>query len=487
MKPSLRKNIALDLLLLGYVLLPRLYFFAPEIDSWDAVDFALGLHSFELTLYQPHFPGYPIFMACAKVFSLLGCSDAVALSLPGLLGLGGSLLFLRRALTNKFSSVVGFAAVMGLASLPIVAIFSVRPMSDALGLACLILTLSMGLEGRWRLLGFWLGVSLGVRLSYAPLVLSAGFLWWRSPQEKQNIRVVLFFFLGGCLLWLMPVLLLEGSAFFTEGYRFVTGHFTRWGGAIDADTDWRSRAQMLVWNFWAYGLGGLWPVDGFSLPRALSSLSALGCFVGVALALRVREQREFFFTLLTPYFLWVSLGQNPESPRHIIPLVALLVGFAALSLRPSLTSPKSGDHKRREVVHEARGVWRCSLALLVSLGFLGTSLGLLQEQAATPAPQAALARYVQHSYPPKTRFYGWKTTRLVSYYAPQIEARLMRSLPKLVEAIEASPTSAPVLFESKLSERRRRDRCFEVVQSFRRSRYLDPSYASITLFRDCGP
>jgi hypothetical protein len=474
-KPSLRQNISLDLLLLVYMLLPRLYFFAPEIDSWDAVDFALGVHSFELTLYQPHFPGYPVFMACAKVFSLLGCSDAVALSLPGLLGLLGSLLLLRRALTRNFSLLVGFAAVMGLASLPIVTIFSVRPMSDALGLACLIVTLALGLDGRWRLMGAALGIALGVRLSYAPIVLSVLFLVWRATQEKRKLRGALFGFLGGCLLWLMPVLLLEGFAFFSEGYRFVTGHFTRWGGAIDADTDWRSRAQMLVWNLWAYGLGGLWPVDGVSLPRALSSLSAIGCFVGVALSLRVRAQRVFFFALFLPYFLWVSLGQNPESPRHMIPLLALLVGFAALSLHPS-----SADKP-------AVSKWGRTTGLIVSLGFLVTSLSLLQEQAATPAPQAALARYLQRSYPPKTRFYGWKTTRLVSYYAPQIEVQLMRSLPKLVEALKAAPTNAPVLFESKLSERRRRDRCFEVVQSFRRSRYLDPAYASITLFRDCGP
>ena len=470
MKPSLRQTLLLDLLLVGYVLLPRLYFFAPEIDSWDTVDFALGLHSFDLARYQPHFPGYPVFLACAKVFSLLGCSDAVALSLPGLLGLAASLLLLRRALTQRFSFTVGFAASMCIASLPIIALFSVRPMSDALGLSCLIVTLALGLSGRWRLMGFWLALALGVRLSYAPIVLSVGFLLWRL---KQPLRVAFLFFMGGCLLWLMPLLALEGSAFFSEGYRFVTGHFTRWGGAIDADTDWLSRAQLILWNLWAYGLGGLWPADGVSLARALSSVSAGLCLLGVIWALRLREQRVFFVALFLPYFLWAALGQNPESPRHLMPILAFVVGFAALSL-----------HSAQET---AVSKWGGAVSVLVALGFFVTSLGLLREQAATPAPQAALARFVQSSYPPKTRFYGWKTTRLMVYYAPQIEAKLMRSLPKLVDDLKAAPTSAPVLFESKLSERRRRDRCFEAVQSFRRSRYLDPAYSSITLFQDCGP
>jgi hypothetical protein len=204
----------------------------------------------------------------------------------------------------------------------------------------------------------------------------------------------------------------------------------------------------------------------------------------VALALRAREQRIALIALALPYFLWASLGQNPESPRHMMPFIALLIGFAALSLHPSPAAQERGGHP---VVGERSGSWRWLPGLLVPLGFLVTSLSLLQEQAATPAPQAALARFIHSGYPPNTRFYGWKTTRLMGYYAPEIEAKLMRSLPKLVEDLNTWPTSAPVLFESKLSERRRRDRCFEVVQSFRRSRYLDPAYASLTLFRDCGP
>jgi hypothetical protein len=58
-------------------------------------------------------------------------------------------------------------------------------------------------------------------------------------------------------------------------------------------------------------------------------------------------------------------------------------------------------------------------------------------------------------------------------------------MPKMLEDLKEYPTTNPVIFESKLTERRRRDRCFEVLQSFRRSRYLDPSYSSVTLFIDC--
>jgi hypothetical protein len=448
----------LDVTLFALIIIPRLLFFSPQIDSWDSVDFALGLHSFDLTLYQPHFPGYPVLLFFAKLFSLMGSSDAVALSLPGLLGLSISLIVLRRSLTSCYSYQVGFSAALVLSSLPIVMLFSVRPMSDALGLAFLLATFSAGLSGRWSWLGFLLALSLGVRLSYAPLALSVLFLLWR--RSLNNKRDVLVGFLLGVSLWLVPLVLMQGfTSLVNEGLRFVTGHLTRWGGAIDEDTDWGRRAQMLLWNLWAYGFGGLWPKDGVSFWRALATLSTITSLIGVVLTLRERRARIVFFSLLLPYGLWVCLGQNPESPRHFIPVIVLLAGAAAISLR--------------------------YVSIVCAVGFFCVSLPLLKEQQGVSSPQAALAQFVTQNFS-EARFYGWKTTRVVKYYAPQIETRLMRSLPGLVQDLEKNPVGGVVLFESKLTEKRRRDRCFEVVESFRRSRYVEPAYASLTLFRDCG-
>jgi hypothetical protein len=449
--------LLLDVALFLLIVAPRLVFFSPQIDSWDAVDFALGLHSFDLTLYQPHFPGYPVLLFFAKLLSLLGLSDATALALPGTLGLGASLIFLRRALDSLQYN--GAAIALLLSSLPIVMLFSGRPMSDALGLSFLLSALAAGLVGRWWWLGLLLALSLGVRLSYAPLALSVFFILWLD-KKPGALRALSLGFLLGVFAWGAPLVLLQGfTSLWQEGLRFVAGHFTRWGGAVDENTNWASRSWQLLWNFWAYGMGGLWPRDGLSFWRGIASLSSIACLAALGLALRDRRARWIFAVLFVPYGLWVCLGQNPESPRHMLPLLALFVGAAGLSLG--------------------------RLAALCALGFWCVSLPLLREQAERPAPQLALSQYVSQNFR-EARFYGWKTTRVMQYHASHIETKLMRSLPLMVKDLKEYPTQTIILFESKLSEKRRRDRCFEVVESFRRSRYLEPSYESITLFRDCG-
>jgi hypothetical protein len=463
--PSRWRALGLDLVALCLGLLPRAAFFSPRVDSWDSVDFALGLARFDLLAYRPHFPGYPVLMALGWLGRSLGLSDAVALALPGVLFFSLSLVLVRRAVAHAAGAWAGLSAAALLSCWPGLLLVTLRPLSEGLGLAlllsayCLAWNPSPPKAPRLALgAGFLLSLALGTRLSYLFAALPLVWISSRKPLHRKPFWLGL---VAGGLLWLVPLLWLTGpGAFLDEALRFTEGHFTRWGGAVGAETSSGSRLAALCFGLWAYQLGGLWPPDGLSWTRVLASLSVLALF---GFGLRALVQRRMVgraLLLALPYGVWVCLAQNPESPRHWAPL---LLGFSVVG---------------------ALGLPRLGLVLALSLALV--SFPLAREQAQNPGPQAALAHVLGGIAGP-LRFYGWKTTRLLHYYAPQHQARLAFSHADMLRDMQRDPAPGPVFFESMLRQRRRRDRCFQVVATFHQNRFVEPSYHKLALFRDCGP
>ena len=54
-----------------------------DTEGWDSVDFALGLHDYDIAYYQPHFPGYPVYMFFCWLVHLFTENDTLALIIPG--------------------------------------------------------------------------------------------------------------------------------------------------------------------------------------------------------------------------------------------------------------------------------------------------------------------------------------------------------------------------------------------------------------------
>ena len=44
--------------LVAICMVSRLLFMGECLEGWDSIDFALGLHDYDIAYYQPHFPGY---------------------------------------------------------------------------------------------------------------------------------------------------------------------------------------------------------------------------------------------------------------------------------------------------------------------------------------------------------------------------------------------------------------------------------------------
>ena len=65
--------------------LTRLCFVGRYLDSCDSIDFALGLHDYDLSLLQPHFPGYPVYMVASSLFFKLSHQNVWSLVMPSVL------------------------------------------------------------------------------------------------------------------------------------------------------------------------------------------------------------------------------------------------------------------------------------------------------------------------------------------------------------------------------------------------------------------
>jgi len=130
---------------LAIVFLAAHLLFQPStLEDIDSLNFALGIHEFDPAKHQPHPPGYPIFIALAKLARVVVPSDARAMALLGAL-FGAlavfpllkiyedvELLDPGRAATSPHTAAL--ATVLAVAS-PLYWFNAGRPMSDVPGLA----------------------------------------------------------------------------------------------------------------------------------------------------------------------------------------------------------------------------------------------------------------------------------------------------------------------------------------------------------------
>src|SRR5215210_8744581 len=66
--PTGRLNLILvGIALAGLTLASRLPFLTPRLAHWDAVNYALGLHTFNVAAHQPHPPGSPYYILLGRM------------------------------------------------------------------------------------------------------------------------------------------------------------------------------------------------------------------------------------------------------------------------------------------------------------------------------------------------------------------------------------------------------------------------------------
>ena len=307
-----RGKLAHGLTLAAALLLPALLALRlpASIDGMDSANFALALTDYDLGLEQPHFPGYPVYIALCRVLARAGLDEATALALPGVLC--AALLVLSLATLGRRFKLGGRSTPLAVALLvvqPLVLFAGARPIPDLFGSTLVWSALALAATGRAAGSGAVVGLALGVRADLAPF-LATVFALPRAQRPAFALGA-----LGGLASWLPLFLAAAPPSALTLALDFGRGHFTSWGSTLTAGVGSGTAiaAALLLAGGGALGLG----------------FSALG------LARAPNELRRFLLVVLAPYALWLAVGQNLAHARHLLPLApatCLLCAHGLLSL-----------------------------------------------------------------------------------------------------------------------------------------------------------
>ena len=299
--------IALGSALLLVALVARL---PASLDGQDSVNFALALLEFDPRAEQPHFPGYPVYVALCRVFGAFALSDAWTLALPGVLA-AVALLPSTASVGRQLGLPWGTQALSALllAVHPLLLAEGPRPLPDLLGTSALWSALALALTGRSFSAGLLFATLLGVRVDLAPCALALA-----AVPRAERARLALGA-ATGLALWLPLALAAYPPGWPSALAEFALRHFSVWGSTALAGA---GSTREALWNLLALGPGA-----------AGLGLALLGLVRAPALA------RRGLVLAFGPYLVWVLIGQNLAHARHFLPLLpagALLVAHGLTSL-----------------------------------------------------------------------------------------------------------------------------------------------------------
>nr|WP_251027364.1 MULTISPECIES: hypothetical protein [unclassified Exiguobacterium] len=304
------------LLILG-CLAGRLYWVSPYVASYDIANFTLAVGQYDLANLQPHFPGYPFFILLATGLARLGLDPVRALGVVSTLGFASGLIPLYLLFKRRRFDAVRLLAAFTVVSTASLVVLSATGMSDglALGVLCWFLwSVERARHHHFRLLPYILfGLLMATRLSYAPFGIILLFLLWQVRRDAWQVVSEMAVLLLAQLAWLLPVAFSVGgpASFAQLSLSFVTGHFSDWGGTAQTDeATLLERLGLTIKQMVWHGLGfATW----------------IGLGSGLLFCQRFRSFPLWWSVTGAGYFLWVWFAQNIDKPRHVLPLVLLLV------------------------------------------------------------------------------------------------------------------------------------------------------------------
>jgi hypothetical protein len=307
-----------------------------SLEDLDSINFALGLRDFDVARHQPHPPGYPVYIAIARVVHAVVPAEVTALGVVSSLAGGIGVL----ALLALFSRIDpgwpgrwSVAAVLVTITSPLYWFTAARPLSDVPGLAAAVavqaFTLSAADEPRLIAASVLAAVAAGLRSQVVwltvPLIV---FVVLRHPSSRR-IRLgagALAGFLAGCALWALPLVALNGGpasywrALFTQGADDLAGVQMLW-------TTPTLRQLVLALYYAFVAPWAAWQIAAGVLVLAVS---------GVAIMYRRSAgPLAILAVAFVPYLVFDMLFQETITTRYALPLVppvAYLAVRAAASL-----------------------------------------------------------------------------------------------------------------------------------------------------------
>jgi hypothetical protein len=294
-------------------------------DDYDAFGFVRAVSRFDLAALQPHFPGYPVYVALTRLAHLALPSpldSALLVSAAAAAATAAGLWRLGRALGGDRAGVLAVVLYAG-AAMPWV--LGGAALSDGTATAFAVLAFAaLCAPVRPVLAGLAIALMLGTRASCWPLAASFALVAWPDRARRAQIFAAA---LVGCVAWAAPLAAIVGARpLVALASAHLQGHFTLWGGSIVTRPHLGARAFAFARDLFFDGLA--------PTPPMLAALAVI--VAGCARRPRPSTARTAAIVVV-PYALWAFFAQNTlEQPRHLLPLVvAALLGIAlAAASRP---------------------------------------------------------------------------------------------------------------------------------------------------------
>ncbi|PYR94960.1 MAG: hypothetical protein DMF84_02900 [Acidobacteria bacterium] len=321
------------LALLVLYLLAHLALLPRTLEDLDSINFALGVREFDVARHQPHPPGYPVFIALAKLttsaFRVLGIGAVAPRGLAVWSAIAGAaalpMLFLFFRTLERRDRLAWWSTIVTAAA-PLYWFTALRPLSDMTGFACAIASQALMVQRRPRALvagALMAGLAIGIRSQTAVLTLPllAFVLVMRDEALPLRTRLAA---LGasavGVIAWGVPLLIVSGGlAAYLQALGTQAGE--DFGGVVMLWTHRTPRvaAFALVNSF-------VWPWDWWP---------GVGmCVLAAAGALRIawRAPRAILLILVAfaPYAIFHLLFHETETVRYALPMVPV-VAYAAMA------------------------------------------------------------------------------------------------------------------------------------------------------------
>ncbi|MCM2316069.1 MAG: hypothetical protein NDJ92_13065 [Thermoanaerobaculia bacterium] len=206
--------------------------------DWDESLFALALRDFDVVRHNPHPPGFPLYVAAARVVALLVPGEFESLRAVNLLA--GALLFPVAFFTGRatgFGFTTSFAGAALLCAAPNVLLFGAGAFSDVPSLVLSLAAVTLLLRGRSNSVAFLLGMTLAgaassIRIQNL-LICALPFLLALPPRWRASRRAVI----AGAVLAAVIVATSYGAA------AIATGSWAGYADAIRSHADYIARTD----------------------------------------------------------------------------------------------------------------------------------------------------------------------------------------------------------------------------------------------------
>lgn len=310
----------------------------------DEVNFALGVQRYDVAAHQPHPPGYPVFVAAAKVSTAvlraIGVEAPEVRGITWLSAVSGALVIpllvaLFRSL--RIDPIAAISAAIVIAVTPLYWFTALRPLSDITGLACAVLAQALlvpalvcgertSRQGTILLFGAVVaGLAIGVRSQNFLLTIPLLALALLAPRTGLTTRhrvLAIGAFAAGVLVWTVPMVIRTGGV---DAYVAALGDQAG-EDLVGAVIVWTHRTPRALAD--ALGYTFLWPWGGIVAGAVVTALA-----VGGALRMLAKQRPALLVILVAyaPYGVFHLLFQETVMTRYALPILppmALLAVYA---------------------------------------------------------------------------------------------------------------------------------------------------------------